>query len=219
MSGVEWLDLESAAPPPYPTPPPASAPHRRSGPVRPLRLRLAAVALVLAVAALAGAAFTWQSRTTVRTAPPPPRDVAASLEAAYHGIDAVGCPISTVCTSSPRAASVVRDLVAEEFPDSTVLAQGSETDTATGRLVRTTLSAQASNDVVIEVISQCVPDIRHIAGTPAPPLGIGPVDVSQVVPGPPGCAVTVTAHVPSAVQIPASQVAVIALDPAVQLQR
>ncbi len=217
MSGVEWLDLEPAGPPQqYPT---ARTPHERSATARPLRLRVAATALVLAVAALAGAAFAWHSRTTVRIAAPVPRDAAASVEAAYHGIDAVGCPISTTCSSSPRAASAVRDLVAEEFPDSAVLAQGSETDTATGRLVRTTLSAQASDEVVIEVISQCVPDIRRIVGTAAPPLGIGAIDVSQVVPGPPGCAVTVTAHVPDGVQIPASQVAVIAIDPGVQLQR
>ena len=206
MSDVEWIDL---GPPPAPAArgEPATVPDPQP---KPFGLPAAVVALVTAALAVLAAGATWRTHraevvhTVVRT------------PTAYQGVAADGCPLGQSCQTNTAAIPALHDLVLQEFPRAD-LTDGLTVYDGGGRPVFTTISFRSADAVQVVISSQCVPDTRTVRSTLAPSIGTGPVDVRQVTSGAPGCSVVVAAHVPAGVSIPASQLAVLAIDPDLQL--
>jgi hypothetical protein len=192
--------------------PAGSRPAGGSGP--PPRLVpawLVAVAMLLACSALASAALWWQQRSRVIEVT---RQVRSYLPA---GPDPAGCPTGSHCQVRSDLGQPLGVLARRLFPDATVLSSVSVTSAESGRTVQATIVLRAPSGLEVSAIAQCVPGAAPIPSRAAPLPPVGPAQADFVVPGGPGCSVSVTAQVPRSVPVPAALLERLAGDPQVQL--
>ncbi|MEP6599056.1 MAG: hypothetical protein ABJB98_06350 [Actinomycetota bacterium] len=181
-------------------------------PARGVPVRLAAAALAIALLCLVATVLVLhrRDRVIVRTSVAIPQVTAT--------VDASGCPSDVSCNVSadPQRglldAVLTGDLSRYGFSGSTV------SDAATGKPFRSSVTVRLANRLVVFATAQCIPRGAAVPGRRSLPT-IGPADALVVVPGPAGCSVTVGAHVPPGVDVPAALLDQIAHDPAAQLTR
>lgn len=200
MTDIEWLEPDGVAP---------LADGDATSDAQPavgLPRRAAVVLLVLSLLAAGGAVLGWRVRSSDRIL------LDVHTPASYRGVDAVGCPIGVSCRSAAVVMPSLRAIAQAKFPGAEVLDLGMLFDGSTGRSLATELTMTTTDGVLVRIASQCLPDHRVIPSSAPIAAGVGPADVVEVVGGPPGCAVTVNAHVPAGVAIPATTLGWLATD-------
>jgi hypothetical protein len=180
-----------------------------AGATRPVPFAMALAALVLAVAVAVSAGLVWQHRS---------RTITHTVVAAPVGpvtTDATGCPIDRTCAMSRSAAAPLVEAVEAAFPLNQELYANSTFESTTGNTYRTTWTIRTRDGVSVSTIGECVPGSK---GATDPQRSVTPTGYVRIVPGKPGCSLTVLASMPRAAgTMPAEQLDAIATNPQLQL--
>jgi len=187
-------------------------PYDRAPTTRVIPGWLVAVALLLACAASVAAALEWQQRSRII-------NVTKRVQPYYSaGPDAAGCPNLSRCQVRADLGQPLNVLARQLFPHATVLSSVSVVVSDTGRTVQAAIVLGDPSGIEVSAVAQCVPGAAPIPGRAAPLPAAGPARADFVVAGSPGCSVAVSAQIPRAIAVPATQLMKLAADPSVQLQ-
>jgi hypothetical protein len=182
-----------------------------AAPAKPIRVRAIVALLLVSLAAVAIAsgvrAYRGRTITTTRTIVPPTLGTT--------GVDAIGCPTGVNCSIAgffvpgPVAAAL------RAFPDSTQLdSRAAVGEVDNSRFYFKNATVRTKQGVVVTASYQCIPRGVAISDRIVLSPQSKPTDALLVRGGPKaGCSVAVSAHAPSGVALPITQLERLTSDP------
>jgi hypothetical protein len=195
MTDLEWLDLDPDSPAAKPDTGGAAGADAR--PIGSRLCRLVAIAGLL-LACAAAVAFTVRGRPVTRTV--------VAAPSGYRGVDAEGCPVQTSCQLSFLPLGILTAVVDRAFPGAAIIDGQSVYDATNGHLLRASVTMRSREQVVVWVVSQCLPDDRPVsirtvtsAASASDPAA---TDVLLIRPGRTGCSDAVAAQLPKGMDAP-----------------